>query len=73
MAADLDNPMNVINWGLIGAGDIVRKRIAPALNDLATVIWRLLAARRAEWLRRLPLSLGLNAGMRIGAKCSPMR
>src|SRR5262245_51598977 len=24
----------VLNWGLIGAGDIARKRIAPALRDL---------------------------------------
>jgi len=27
--------MAVLKWGLIGAGDIVRKRVAPALNDLA--------------------------------------
>ena len=26
--------MKVLNWGLIGAGDIARKRIAPALRDL---------------------------------------
>jgi len=26
--------MTVLNWGLIGAGDIARKRIAPALRDL---------------------------------------
>lgn len=26
--------MNILNWGLIGAGDIARKRIAPALRDL---------------------------------------
>ena len=26
--------MSVLNWGLIGAGDIARKRIAPALRDL---------------------------------------
>ncbi len=27
--------MKILNWGLIGAGDISRKRIAPALRDLA--------------------------------------
>lgn len=26
--------MKILNWGLIGAGDIARKRIAPALRDL---------------------------------------
>jgi predicted dehydrogenase len=26
--------MNIIKWGVIGAGDIVRKRVAPALIDL---------------------------------------
>ncbi len=26
--------MKTLNWGLIGAGDIARKRIAPALRDL---------------------------------------
>ncbi len=26
--------MEIIRWGIIGAGDIVRKRVAPAINDL---------------------------------------
>ena len=26
--------MNVVRWGLLGAGDIVRKRVGPALRDL---------------------------------------
>jgi predicted dehydrogenase len=28
--------MNILKWGVIGAGDIVRKRVAPALSDLPT-------------------------------------
>ena len=28
--------MTILNWGLIGAGDIAKKRIAPALRDLPT-------------------------------------
>ena len=27
--------MELIEWGIVGTGDIVRKRVAPALNDLA--------------------------------------
>lgn len=27
--------MKLIEWGIVGTGDIVRKRVAPALNDLA--------------------------------------
>lgn len=27
--------MDSVRWGIIGAGDIVRKRVAPAINDLA--------------------------------------
>ena len=37
--------MKVLNWGLLGAGDIARKRIAPALRDLPSC--RLIAVNRA--------------------------
>lgn len=40
--------MDVINWGLIGAGDIVRKRVAPALNDLANCKLAAVSRGRAD-------------------------
>jgi predicted dehydrogenase len=38
--------MTILNWGLIGAGDIARKRIAPALRDLPNC--KLVAVSRAR-------------------------
>src|SRR5262245_33979092 len=38
----------VLKWGLIGAGDIVRKRIAPALRDLPNCNLIAVARNRAE-------------------------
>ncbi len=38
--------MNKLNWGLIGCGDIARKRVAPALRDLANS--ELVAVARAQ-------------------------
>jgi predicted dehydrogenase len=38
--------MKTLNWGLIGAGDIARKRIAPALRDLPSC--NLVAVNRAR-------------------------
>ncbi len=38
--------MKILNWGLIGAGDISRKRVAPALRDLANC--NLVAVNRAR-------------------------
>ena len=38
--------MGVLNWGLIGCGDIARKRVAPALRDLDNC--RLIAVNRAQ-------------------------
>ncbi len=40
--------MKVLNWGLIGAGDITRRRIAPALNDLANCRLAAVSRGRAE-------------------------
>lgn len=38
--------MGVLNWGLIGCGDIARKRVAPAFRDLENC--RLVAVNRAQ-------------------------
>jgi len=40
--------MKVLNWGLIGAGDISRKRIAPALRDAASCNFVAVSRARAE-------------------------
>jgi predicted dehydrogenase len=40
--------MKILNWGLIGAGDISRKRIAPALRDLANCNFVAVNRARAE-------------------------
>ena len=39
---------SVLNWGLIGAGDIARKRIAPAMRDLAGCDLVAVSRNRAE-------------------------
>ena len=36
----------VVRWGIIGAGDIVRRRVAPAINDLPNC--ELIAIARAN-------------------------
>jgi predicted dehydrogenase len=40
--------MKALNWGLIGAGDISRKRIAPALRDLANCNFVAVSRRQSE-------------------------
>ncbi len=40
--------MKKIRWGLIGCGDISRKRVAPALRDLPTVDFLAVSRARAE-------------------------
>ncbi|HEY8561988.1 MAG TPA: Gfo/Idh/MocA family oxidoreductase [Pyrinomonadaceae bacterium] len=40
--------MKVLNWGLIGAGDIARKRIAPALRDAPNCNFVAVSRARAE-------------------------
>lgn len=37
-----------LNWGLIGAGDIARKRVAPALNELPSCTLSAVSRGRAE-------------------------
>ena len=48
----LPNPLKtdrLVNWGLIGCGDISRKRVAPALRDLTNC--KLIAVNRANFDR----------------------
>ena len=40
--------MRVVRWGLIGAGDIARKRIAPAMLDLTNCELISVARSKAE-------------------------
>lgn len=40
--------MKTLKWGLIGAGDIVKKRVAPALQDLENCELIAVSRRRAE-------------------------
>lgn len=40
--------MNILKWGLIGAGDISQKRVAPALRDLPNSDFVSVARSRAE-------------------------
>ena len=40
--------MGVVRWGLIGAGDIARKRIAPALRDLPNCEFVSVSRSRSE-------------------------
>lgn len=40
--------MKILNWGLIGAGDIARKRVAPALRDLPDCALRAVSRSRFE-------------------------
>ena len=43
-----DRPMRTLAWGLVGAGDIVRKRVGPALRDLATCDLAAVCRARAD-------------------------
>ena len=40
--------MNKLAWGLIGCGDIARKRIAPALRDLENCAFVAVSRERAD-------------------------
>lgn len=40
--------MKTLRWGLIGAGDIVKKRVAPALRDLENCELFAVSRHRAE-------------------------
>lgn len=48
--------MNTVRWGIIGAGDIVRKRVAPAISELSncelTAVARANAGRAEEFAQQ---------------------
>lgn len=50
--------MNVLKWGLIGAGDIARKRIALALRDLPNCELVAVNRRRAEFAEEFAKEFG---------------
>lgn len=52
--------MNVLKWGLIGAGDIARKRIAPALIDLANCDLVSVSRSRAELAKAFAAEFGVK-------------
>jgi predicted dehydrogenase len=59
MAADNDDK-KVLNWGLIGAGDIVRKRVAPALRDLENCNLLAVSRNRAELAEEFAKEFGVE-------------
>ena len=52
--------MKVLNWGLIGAGDIVRKRIAPALNELENCNLAAVSRGRADLAEAFAAEFGVE-------------
>ncbi len=52
--------MQTLNWGLIGAGDIARKRIAPALRDLPNCELTAVSRQRAELAAEFAAEFGVR-------------
>lgn len=52
--------MDVLKWGLIGAGDIVRKRVAPALIDLPNCDLVAVSRGRAELAEAFAAAFGVK-------------
>jgi len=50
--------MSILNWGLIGAGDIARKRIAPALRDSPNCNFVAVSRGRAELAKEFAREFG---------------
>ena len=50
--------MAILNWGLIGAGDIARKRIAPTLRDAANCNFAAVSRNRAEMAEEFAREFG---------------
>ena len=53
--------MTVIKWGLIGAGDIARKRVAPALHDLANCDLVAVSRGRADLAESFAAEFGVKS------------
>ncbi|MEQ1645146.1 MAG: Gfo/Idh/MocA family oxidoreductase [Pyrinomonadaceae bacterium] len=52
--------MSVVKWGLIGAGDIARKRIAPAMRDLSNCELVSVSRSRAELAEEFAKEFGAS-------------
>jgi predicted dehydrogenase len=50
--------MAILNWGLIGAGEIAKKRIAPALRDLANCNFVAVSRARADLAEEFAAAFG---------------
>jgi len=50
--------MNQLSWGLIGCGDIARKRVAPALRDLSCCKLVAISRRRADLVESFAREFG---------------
>ena len=54
--------MDIVNWGIIGAGDIVRKRVAPAIRELPTCKLAAITRKRSELAESSALEFGAKRG-----------
>jgi Predicted dehydrogenases and related proteins len=54
--------MDAIRWGIIGAGDIVRKRIAPAIIDLSNCELTAISRNRADLAEATAKEFGARRG-----------
>ena len=52
--------MTILKWGLIGAGDIAKKRIAPALRDLENCQLVSVSRSRVEFAESFAQEFGIK-------------